>query len=306
MRRADSARGPAFHEQQGRIVSAHGRHYMVELDDGSLRKCFPRGKRSEATVGDYVMVTVQGEEGSIERILERRNLLYRSDEMRSKQFAANVDQLLIVVASEPMFSDDLAGRALVGAWSAGIAPIIVHNKADLPSTAAARQRLTPFRALGVPVVETIATDVEKTRRTLLPLLKGHTNLLLGQSAMGKSTLLNALVPDAGAATQEHSQALGAGKHTTTATRLYRLPEGGDLIDSPGFQAFGLYHLEPEEILRGFPEFHKPMEECRFYNCSHRHEPGCGVLAALKRGDIAPERHALYTRLLAENEARNSY
>src|SRR5690606_35300962 len=306
MRRADSARGPAFHEQQGRIVSAHGRHYMVELDDGSLRKCFPRGKRSEATVGDYVMVTVQGEEGSIERILDRRNLLYRSDEMRSKQFAANVDQLLIVVASEPMFSDDLAGRALVGAWSAGIAPIIVHNKADLPSTDAARQRLTPFRALGVPVVETIATDVEKTRRTLLPLLKGHTNLLLGQSSMGESTLLNALVPDAGAATQEHSEALGAGKHTTTATRLYRLHEGGDLIDSPGFQAFGLYHLEPEEILRGFPEFHKPMEECRFYNCSHRHEPGCGVLAALKRGDIAPERHALYTRLLAENEARNSY
>jgi len=306
MRRADSARTPSISEQQGRIVSAHGRHYMVELEDSSLRKCFPRGKRSEATVGDYVMVTVQGEEGSIERILDRRNLLYRSDEMRSKQFAANVDQLLIVVASEPMFSDDLAGRALVGAWSAGIAPIIVHNKADLPSADAARSRLAPFRSLGVPVIETNAINIEETRRILLPVLKGHTNLLLGQSAMGKSTLLNALVPDAGAATQEHSQALGAGKHTTTATRLYRLPEGGDLIDSPGFQAFGLYHLEPEEIVRGFPEFHTPMETCRFYNCSHRHEPGCGVLAALHQGDIAPERHALYTRLLAENEARNSY
>lgn len=291
---------------KGRVVSAHGRHYMVELEDGTLRKCFPRGKRSDATVGDYVMVTLQGEEGSIDRILERRNLLYRSDEMRSKQFAANVDRLLIVVASEPLFSDDLAGRALVGAWSAGIEPIIIHNKADLPSAEAARQRLQPFKALGVPIIETNAMHVEATRRTLAPLLKGHTNLLLGQSAMGKSTLLNALVPDADAATQAHSQALGAGKHTTTATRLYRLPEGGDLIDSPGFQAFGLYHLEPEDIVRGFPEFHKPMESCRFYNCSHRHEPGCGVLAALERGEIAPERHALYTRLLAENEARSTY
>lgn len=291
---------------RGRIVSSHGRHYMVELDDGSLRKCFPRGKKGGAAVGDYVIVALQGEEGSIERILERRNLLYRSDDLRSKQFAANVDRLLIVVASEPMFSDDLAGRALVGAWSADIEPLIVLNKADLPTADMARRRLEPFRRLGVPLVETDATDVEATRNTLLPLLTGHSSLLLGQSAMGKSTLLNALVPDARAHTQEHSQALGAGKHTTTATRLYRLPEGGDLIDSPGFQAFGLHHLEPEDILRGFPEFHTPTEHCRFYNCSHRHEPGCGVLAALERGDISPERHALYTRLLAEHKASSQY
>lgn len=291
---------------RGRVVSAHGRHYMVELEDGSLRQCYPRGKRSDAAVGDYVVINFQGEEGSIERILERRNLLYRSDELRSKQFAANVDRLLIVVAPEPMFSDDLAGRALVGAWTAGIEPIIVLNKADLPGVEVARQRLEPLRRLGVPLVETNATDSEATRRALLPLLKGHCSLLLGQSAMGKSTLLNALVPGAGAATQEHSQALGAGRHTTTTTRLYRVPEGGDLIDSPGFQAFGLYHLEPEDIVRGFPEFHKPTEDCRFYNCTHRHEPGCGVLAALKRGEISPDRHALYTRLLAENEARNTY
>src|SRR5690554_6356922 len=305
-KRAEPSSAAGTPAQQGRIISAHGRHYMVELEDGSLKQCYPRGKKAGATVGDYVIVMIQGEEGSIERILERRNLLYRSDEMRSKQFAANVDRLLIVVAAEPMFSDDLAGWALVGAWSAGIEPYIILNKCDLPSTDRARQRLQPFSNLGVPIIETNAIDVERTRHKLLPLLQGHSSLLLGQSAMGKSTLLNALVPEAEAATQAHSQALGAGKHTTTATRLYRLPEGGDLIDSPGFQAFGLYHLEPEDIVRGFPEFHKPMEECRFYNCSHRHEPGCGVLAALKRGDIAPERHALYTRLLAENEARNSY
>jgi ribosome biogenesis GTPase len=293
--------------RKGRVVSSHGRHYMVELEDGTLRQCFPRGKKSSATVGDYVEVAIRGQEGSIERILERRNLLYRSDEMRTKQFAANVDQLLIVVSPEPMFSDDLAGRALVGAWCAGIEPVIVLNKADLPDAEAARKRLEPFRQLGVPLIETNATDIGATRKTLLPVLRGKCSLLLGQSAMGKSTLLNALVPEARAATQPHSEALGAGRHTTTVTRLYHLPGGdGDLIDSPGFQAFGLQHLSPEEIQRGFPEFRVPTESCRFYNCTHRHEPGCGVLAALERGEIAPERHALYERLLTEHEARNPY
>ncbi len=294
-------------ERLGRIISSHGRHYMVELEDGSLRKCFPRGKKGGPAVGDWVVVTLKGEEGSIERILERRNLLFRSDDMRTKQFAANVDRLLIVVAPEPAFSDDLAGRALVGARSAGIEPMIILNKADLPSVDAARQKLEPFRRLGVPIVETNATDPAATREVLLPLLEGQCSLLLGQSAMGKSTLLNALVPEAQAHTQEHSQALGAGRHTTTATRLYHLPgNAGELIDSPGFQAFGLNHLSAEDILRGFPEFAEPTAHCRFYNCSHRHEPGCGVLAALENGEIAPERHALYERLLAENENQRSY
>lgn len=299
-----ASRTPAA--QQGRIVSSHGRHYMVELGDGSLRKCFPRGKKAGPAVGDYVMVKMQGEEGSIEHVLERRNLLFRSDDMRVKQFAANVDRLLIVVAAEPPFSDDLVGRALVGAWSAGIEPVIILNKVDLPGTEAARKRLDVFKSLGVPVHETNATDIEATRRVLLPLLRDHCSILLGQSAMGKSTVLNALVPHAAAATQPHSEALAAGKHTTTTTRLYHLPEGGDLIDSPGFQAFGLNHLGPEDIQRGFPEFTDAIRECRFYNCTHRHEPGCGVLAALERGDIATERHALYERLLAEHEARTLY
>jgi ribosome biogenesis GTPase len=145
------------------------------------------------------------------------------------------------------------------------------------------------------------------RSTLLPLLKDRCSLLLGQSGMGKSTILNALVPEAGAHTQEHSQALGAGKHTTTSTRLYHLPEqAGDIIDSPGFQAFGLYHLTASDIERGFPEFADGIAHCRFYNCTHRHEPGCGVLAALERGDVAQERHELYKRILAENEAQGRY
>lgn len=294
---------------EGLIIAAHGRHYTVELADGSLRQCFPRGKKNGPAVGDRVRITPQGrDEGAIEAVLPRRNLLFRSDEMRVKQFAANVDQLLIVVAVEPTFADDLTGRSLAGAWSADIEPVIVLNKTDLPNGLdAARARLEPLRRLGVPVIELSAQDPAMVHERLAPRLAGRTSLLLGQSGMGKSTLLNTLVPHAQAATREYSAALDMGRHTTTSTRLYHLPEpGGDLIDSPGFQAFGLQHLSGEQILRGFPEFAPHIEHCRFYNCTHRHEPGCGVLAALQAGQIDAGRYALYLRILDENAAARPY
>ncbi|QDQ87564.1 ribosome small subunit-dependent GTPase A [Alcaligenaceae bacterium SJ-26] len=286
----------------GLVIAAHGRHYTVEFSDGSLRHCFPRGKKGQAAVGDRVQVSLQGEaEGAIERIEPRRNLLYRSDEMRTKVFAANVDQLLIVLAVAPPFSVDLLGRALVGAWSADIRPLIILNKIDLvDGLAQARAQLSDIDRLGVPIIELCAHHKEAARDKLLPYLHGQANLLLGQSGMGKSTLLNALVPDALAATREISTALGTGKHTTTSTRLYHLPDGnGDLIDSPGFQAFGLSHLSDSDIERGFPEFAEHAAHCRFYNCTHLHEPGCQVLQALDHAQIGQERHALYARILQE-------
>jgi len=285
-----------------RVIGAHGRHYIVELDSGEIRRCYPKGKRNEAAVGDIVDVALDGEtEGFLLAVHPRKNLLYRSDEWRTKQFAANVDQLLIVVAVEPPFSDDLLGRALAGAWAADVAPVIVLNKIDLSAGLEhARQRLLPYVALGVPVIELQAKDPASLNRQLLPVLINKTSLLLGQSAMGKSTILNALVPDAQALTQAHSVALNAGKHTTTTSRLYHLPnKAGHIIDSPGVQAFGLAHLTPADIERGFPEFETHKAHCRFYNCSHQHEPGCGVLEALAQGLIDAKRHQLYGRLLAE-------
>lgn len=295
--------------RSGRVVSAHGRHYVVEFADGTTRLCYPRGKRNEATVGDEVAVTfdsnqngTMGEEGSLVSVHTRRNLLFRSDENRTKQFAANIDLVIIVTAVEPIFSDDLLGRALTGSWAANIQPLIVLNKIDLLSgLEAARTRLAPYRDLGVKVVELCAHDKEQVHALLMPDMQNKTCLLLGQSGMGKSTLLNILVPTAQAATQMHSAALGAGKHTTTATRMYHLPEQqGYLVDSPGFQAFGLAHLSRQEIEQGFPEFDPFNTQCRFYNCTHQHEPGCGVLAALARGDITASRHALFQRLTESN------
>lgn len=291
-----------------RVIAAHGRHYIVELADGTHMTCFPRGKRSQAAVGDNVTITITGTEGTIDHILERRNLLYRSDDMRTKQFAANVDQLLIVVATQPRFSEELAGRALTAAWTSDIKPLIILNKTDLtPLLDAARQRLDWLRPLNVPIIELSATDTASTCDILLPWLENKTSLLLGQSAMGKSTILNALVPTAQAPTQEHSHALGAGKHTTTTSRLYHLPgKAGSIIDSPGFQAFGLHHLALADIEHGFPEFDLRETSCRFHNCSHRHEPGCAVLPLLKQGALTPQRYELYKRLLTELEAKSSY
>jgi len=291
--------------KQGRVIAAHGRHFIVAMPDGSQRHCFPRGKKTGPAVGDQVLVHPQGEhEGAIDRILERRNVFYRSDRERSKQFAANIDLLLLVLAVEPPFSQDLAYRALVAAKSAGIDALVVLNKSDLQDKLpAARRQLQPLHDLGVRTMALSALDCAATRQQLQPELAGRTTLLLGQSAMGKSTLLNALVPEAQAPTQDYSRALGAGKHTTTSTRLYPFGGDGAVIDSPGFQSFGLMHLSPGDIERGFVEFNVPRQHCRFYNCTHRQEPGCGVLAALEQGKILPQRHALYLRLLDEAQGR---
>jgi len=285
--------------REGRVIAAHGRHFIVAMSDGSQRHCFPRGKKTGPAVGDAVLIHPQGAaEGTIERILPRRNLLYRSDAQRSKHFAANIDLLLLVLAVEPPFSQDLMHRALVAAACAQIQVLVLLNKRDLhDKLPAARAQLRILDDLGIPVMELSALDHAATRQQLLPALQGRTALLLGQSAMGKSTLLNALVPAAQAPTQDYSRALAAGKHTTTSTRLYPMQGNSAIIDSPGFQSFGLAHLSPGEIERGFPEFDKPRQHCRFYNCTHRQEPGCGVLAALQRGEISPQRHALYLRLL---------
>ena len=298
-------RAPSSTRVGGLVIAAHGRHYLVAPEDGSpMLQCFPRGKRSEVAVGDRVIYEpTSADQGVIVEIGERRNLLYRSDQYKSKLFAANLDQLLIVLATEPHFSEDLLGRALVAAEANELKPLIVLNKIDVTGALeGARRRLEPYRALGYTVVEvSIKTQPEAARPALLEHLQGHSTLLLGQSGMGKSTLVNLLIPDAEVATREISTALNSGRHTTTFTRLYPLPgsDGGALIDSPGFQEFGLHHLTEGRLERAFPEFRPLLPNCRFYNCHHLQEPGCAILEAVADGGIRRERHALYAQLVHE-------
>ena len=288
----------------GIVIAAHGRHYIVapEGEAHRLVQCFPRGKKSEVAVGDRVhFEPTSADQGVIVEIGERRNLLYRSDQYKSKLFAANLDQLLIVLATEPYFSEDLLGRALIAAEANALRPIIVLNKIDVEAALpAARARLARYRELGYEVLElSIKGNPAEARAALDERLHGHATLLLGQSGMGKSTLVNLLVPDADAATREISTALKSGRHTTTFTRLYPLQAGGALIDSPGFQEFGLYHLTEGQLERAFVEFRPLVAHCRFYNCHHLREPGCAVLEAIADGRVAEERHALYAQLVHE-------
>ena len=297
--------------REGLVVSSHGRHCVVETEEGARHICHPRGKKSQTVVGDRVRWQLppagQGEEGTIEKVLERRNLFYRQDEIRTKSFAANIDQVLILIAAEPEFSEQQLARALIAAEAQRITPIIALNKSDLAEPfERAWAKLAPYRRMrhGVlPLSLTASSDAD--RAVLMNLLAGKSTLVLGPSGSGKSTLTNLMVPGAAVLTQEISQALNSGKHTTTSTTWYWIDEARTtaLIDSPGFQEFGLNHIEPMQLASLMPDIAEHSGDCKFYNCTHLHEPGCDVIAhvetATHAGPISASRYRIYGLLFAE-------
>ncbi len=293
--------------REGLIVANYGRHFLVEAASGERVICHSRGKKSQGVVGDRVLWQESRDEGTIEKIEPRRNLFYRQDEIRTKSFAANLDQVLILIAAEPAFSNQQLSRALIAAQAEGIAPLVLLNKRDLAEPfERAWQWLAPYRAMGyalMPVALKHASNQDLA--ALKSHLDGKTTLVLGPSGAGKSTLINRLVPHADVLTGELSQSLRAGKHTTTSTTWYWIDadKTSALIDSPGFQEFGLRHIDPMRLARYMPDLAAHADDCRFYNCTHLHEPGCAVIAACQsQGDataISPQRYRIYTELFAE-------
>jgi len=305
---------------KGLIVANYGRHFLVETPEGRRLICHSRGKKSQGLVGDRVLWQASRDEGTIEKIEERRNVFYRQDEVRTKSFATNLDQILILIAAEPEFSESQLTRALIAAAAQDIAVLVVLNKSDLqPHFSRAWERLAPYRAMGYTVLGTALrakpgpTAVPPDSPpdgwpALLEALAHTTSLVLGPSGAGKSTLINRLVPGAQALTQEISSALNSGKHTTTSTTHYWTDAARStaLIDSPGFQEFGLQHIDPMRLASLMPDLCAWVDQCKFYNCSHLHEPGCGVMArvatqgdAHSEGAISPSRYRIYQELFAE-------
>ena len=279
----------------GQVIAAYGRHYLVETDDGGQYACFPRGKKSAVACGDRVMFArTADEQGVIEAVDPRSTLFSRSAAHRQKLIAANVSQLAIVVAAEPSFSEELINRCLVAAEYQNMRALILLNKCDLKEAAAAAlARLAPYIQAGYRVIELSALAGAELLR---PLLARQATVLVGQSGMGKSTIINALFPDAHVATREISAFLASGRHTTTQARLYRLNADTTLIDCPGLQEFGLHHLAHQDIEAGFVEFRSFLGQCRFQNCRHLSEPGCALAQAAATGAIHPRRLEMFRRI----------
>lgn len=284
-----------------RVIGTFGRTSMLEDDHGAVWSAVRRGRRGDVVVGDRVEATaVAAGQAAIEAIAPRTSLLYRADAFRTKELAANVDQVLVVFASRPSFNPWFLWKALLAARAAGIDATVVRNKTDLEDGAAAAQSaLDDIGRLGWRTVAVSArSDPRHAIAALGPLTRERRSLLVGQSGMGKSTLLNLLVPDAQARTREYSERLDLGKQTTTAARWFGLPGGGAIVDTPGFQEFGLAHLSLADVVAGLPEFDRHLGGCRFLDCRHLAEPDCAIRAAVEAGTVAPGRYEFY-RALAE-------
>jgi len=290
--------GPA---QTGRVVAHYGANLEVEDQFHNTYHCLVRANLPSLVCGDQVVwQQVDGDIGVITSLIPRSSLLARPDYHGNlKPVAANIDQMMIVVAPEPAMDEDLINRYLVASELTEITPLLVVNKVDL-LTASDKQKLAPlldnYQHIGYQVIHT-STQLRDGLHDLRLRLTGKTSVFVGQSGVGKSSLIKSLIPDADIRIGELSSATGLGKHTTSVTILYHLAHSGSIIDSPGVREFGLGNVNQETLARGFVEFRPLLGQCKFKDCQHQQEPDCAIKQSVAYGGITQSRYASYLRLI---------
>lgn len=293
--------------QHGLLISQYGKTSLVETPQQEIITCINRPNLPSLVCGDHV-VWQPGEkpdEGIIVAVNKRQSELARPDSQgRKRVIAANIDQILVVTAAKPELNEGLLDRYLVAAELTGITPVIIFNKTDLLSETdftTYQQRLCTYDDIGYQVIFASCKQ-QHGLDELHDCLRSKTSIFVGQSGVGKSSLVNSLLPGANADTGEVSDATGKGQHTTTTARLYHLPgNDGNLIDSPGIREFGLWQIEKTQLTNGFREFIDYAGQCKFRNCLHVNEPGCAVQQAVKDEKISASRLDSYQRILESLE-----
>lgn len=291
-------------EQRGTVIARYGAQADVEDTEGKVQRCHLRSNLGSVVAGDSVSFCAGDPNGVIVARGDRETALRRPDKFgKLRTVAANIDQVIIVLAALPEPHANLIDRYLVATENLGAEGIILLNKSDLLKDPAIAKpveaMLEPYAPLGYTVIRTQGKfgAIDELRR----LLAGHTSILVGQSGVGKTTLVNALLPHLDERVGELSPEKSKGRHTTTTARLFKLADGGELIDSPGIREFGLWHMQPDEVEQGFKEFRELLGRCRFRDCKHQGEPDCALLAALDSGEIHPTRLASYRHIIASLE-----
>lgn len=302
--------------EAGKVIGRFGKHADIEDTAGAVSRCHIRRTIESVVCGDDVLFS-RGEasdggvvSGVIEIVKDRKSVLTRPDFYDGvKPIAANIDQIIIVSAVLPTLSLNIIDRYLVACEDTGIQPVIVLNKVELMSEEereTAASQLEIYRSLGYQVLFTSCKNGEGLE-ALNDLLNDRVSVFVGQSGVGKSSLINQVLPDADELVGDISDNSGLGQHTTTAAKLLHLPAGGDLIDSPGVREFGLWHLPTERVTWGFIEFRDYLGGCKFRDCKHLNDPGCLLRQAVEDGEISAERFASYHKILASmDEQRPSH
>lgn len=291
-------------EFPARVVECFGRRAVVRTADGERITAELFGKRLSIVCGDEVHVRMPrpvalaaGDSPRIVSVGPRRTLLQRTDSRgRNEPLASNLTMLAVVIAPEPAADGYVVDRYLAGAAYAQIDGAVIVNKSDLTGSASVAALVDEYRNVGYPVICVSALQREAVD-DVRTLLRNQTTLLAGQSGVGKSTLTNALIPNSDQLTRNLSDSTGEGRHTTVSTALFRIPTGGELIDSPGVRDFAPALVSDATVQRGWPEILKLSATCRFNNCLHLREPGCGVLAGVESGAMSARRYESYKRLL---------